>query len=32
MLQKIKNEINELKYAIDSAIEDMLRRKIRMAS
>lgn len=32
MLQKIKNEMNELKFAIDSAIEDMPRRKIRMAS
>ena len=31
MLQKIKNEMNELKFAIDSAIEDMPRRKIRMA-
>ena len=32
MRQKIKNEMNELKFAIDSAIEDMPRRKIRMAS
>jgi hypothetical protein len=32
MLQKIKNEMNELKFAIDAAIEDMPRRKIRMAS
>jgi hypothetical protein len=32
MLQRIKNEMNELKFAIDSAIEDMPRRKIRMAS
>jgi hypothetical protein len=31
MRQKIKNEMNELKFAIDSAIEDMPRRKIRMA-
>ena len=31
MLQKIKNEMNELKFAIDSAIEDMPRRKIRLA-
>ncbi len=31
MLQKIKNEMNELKSAIDDAIEDMPRRKIRMA-
>ena len=31
MLQKIKNEMNELKFSIDSAIEDMPRRKIRMA-
>jgi len=31
MLQKIKNEMNELKFAIDNAIEDMPRRKIRMA-
>jgi hypothetical protein len=32
MRQKIKNEMNELKLAIDAAIEDMPRRKIRMAS
>ena len=32
MRQKIKNEMNELKSAIDGAIEDMPRRKIRMAS
>jgi hypothetical protein len=32
MLQRIKNEMNDLKFAIDSAIEDMPRRKIRMAS
>jgi hypothetical protein len=32
MLQKIKNEMDELKYSIDNAIEDMPRRKIRMAS
>jgi hypothetical protein len=32
MRQKIKNEMNELKFAIDAAIEDMPRRKIRMAS
>jgi hypothetical protein len=32
MRQRIKNEMNELKFAIDSAIEDMPRRKIRMAS
>ena len=32
MLQRIKNEMNGLKHAIDSAIEDMPRRKIRMAS
>ncbi len=32
MLQWIKNEMNELKFALDSAIEDMPRRKIRMAS
>jgi len=31
MRQKIKNEMNELKVAIDAAIEDMPRRKIRMA-
>ena len=31
MRQKIKSEMNELKYAIDSAIEDIPRRKIRMA-
>ncbi len=31
MLQRIKNEMNELKSAIDDAIEDMPRRKIRMA-
>jgi hypothetical protein len=31
MRQNIKNEMNELKYAIDAAIEDMPRRKIRMA-
>ncbi len=31
MRQKIKNEMNELKLAIDAAIEDMPRRKIRMA-
>jgi hypothetical protein len=31
MRQKIKNEMNELKFTIDSAIEDMPRRKIRMA-
>jgi len=31
MRQKIKNEMNELKFAIDNAIEDMPRRKIRMA-
>ena len=31
MRQKIKNEMNELKSAIDAAIEDMPRRKIRMA-
>jgi hypothetical protein len=30
MLHKIKNEMNDLKFAIDSAIEDMPRRKIRM--
>jgi len=32
MRQKIKNEMNELKSAIDAALEDMPRRKIRMAS
>jgi hypothetical protein len=32
MRQKIKNEMNELKLVIDAAIEDMPRRKIRMAS
>ncbi len=32
MRQKIKNEMNELRFAIDAAIEDMPRRKIRMAS
>ena len=32
MLKKIKNEMNELKVSIDSALEDMPRRKIRMAS
>jgi hypothetical protein len=32
MRQKIKNEMNELKLAVDAAIEDMPRRKIRMAS
>ena len=32
MLQRIKKEMNGLKLAIDSAIEDMPRRKIRMAS
>ena len=32
MRQKIKKEKNELKFAIDAAIEDMPRRKIRMAS
>lgn len=31
MLQRIKNEMNQLKSAIDGAIEDMPRRKIRMA-
>ncbi|UCF94484.1 MAG: hypothetical protein JSW39_10100 [Desulfobacterales bacterium] len=30
--QRIKNEMNELKSAIDAAIKDMPRRKIRMAS
>ncbi len=32
MLQKIKKEMNQLKFAVDSAIEEMPRRKIRMAS
>jgi len=32
MRQKIKNEMNELKSSIDAALEDMPRRKIRMAS
>jgi len=32
MRQKIKNEMNDLKSAIDAAMEDMPRRKIRMAS
>ncbi len=32
MLQKIKNEMNQLKSAIDGAIEDMPRRKIRMVA
>jgi len=32
MRQKIKNGMNELKSAIDGAIEDMPRRKIRMVS
>jgi hypothetical protein len=32
MRKRIKNEMNELKSAIDAAIEDMPRRKIRMAS
>ena len=31
MRKRIKNEMNDLKFAIDSAIEDMPRRKIRMA-
>jgi len=31
MLQRIKNEMNGLKHSIDSAIEDMPKRKIRMA-
>jgi preprotein translocase subunit Sec63 len=31
MRKRIKNEMNELKSAIDVAIEDMPRRKIRMA-
>lgn len=31
MIQRIKNEMNQLKSAIDGAIEDMPRRKIRMA-
>jgi hypothetical protein len=31
MLQRIKNEMNQLRSAIDDAIEDMPRRKIRMA-
>jgi len=32
MRKRIKNEMNDLKSAIDAAIEDMPRRKIRMAS
>jgi hypothetical protein len=32
MRKRIKNEMNDLKLAIDAAIEDMPRRKIRMAS
>jgi hypothetical protein len=31
MRQRIKNGMDELKSAIDAAIEDMPRRKIRMA-
>ena len=31
MRQRIKNEMNQLRSAIDDAIEDMPRRKIRMA-
>jgi preprotein translocase subunit Sec63 len=31
MRKRIKNEMNNLKSAIDGAIEDMPRRKIRMA-
>jgi hypothetical protein len=30
--RKIKNEMNELRLATDGAIEEMLRRKIRMAT
>jgi hypothetical protein len=32
MRKRIKNEMNEIKSVIDAAIEDMPRRKIRMAS
>ena len=31
MLKKIRNQMNHLKSAIDGAIEDMPKRKIRMA-